>query len=271
MLERPPGRRYDDVLFSNGGSRVRNSFIGSWRRVLVAASALLLGGCATSYVVPGPRADLQAFGSSSIQESFAEKATAPFPATLAFARVQSPVYENYGFRQPASANPASRYSVITTREAEEDAQVDRLGRLPQVAGVTSINRMLLPPDLQSDKELREAAARLHADLLLVYTFDTAFFDIDQARPLTVVTLGLSPTRVTSVSTTVSALLMDTRTGTIYSSYEATKKADTRSTSWSTGEAADVTRRDNERAAFGQLLDQVEKTWPKLVAQYARKA
>ena len=249
---------------------MHNSFIGSWLRVLLAASVLLLGGCATSYVAPGPRADLQAFGTPTIQESFAEKATSPFPATLAFVRVQSPVYANYSFRQPASANPSSRYSVVTTREAEDDAQVDRLGRLPQVAGVTSINRMLLPPDLQSDKELREAAARLHADLVLVYTFDTAFFDIDQARPLTVITLGLSPTRVVSVSTTVSALLMDTRTGYVYASYEASKKADTRSTSWSSGEAADATRRDNERAAFTQLLDQVEKTWPKLLDRYARK-
>lgn len=249
---------------------MRNSFIGSWLRLIAAAGVLLLAGCATSYVVPGPRADLQAFGSASIQDSFAEKATAPFPATLAFVRVQSPAYASYGLRQPATANPASRYSVITTREAEEDAQVDRLGRLPQVAGVTPINRMLLPADLHSDKELREAAARLHADLVLVYTFDTAFFDVDQARPLTVITLGLSPTRVTSVATTLSALLMDTRTGYIYSSYEATRKADARSTSWSTGEAADSTRRDNERAAFALLLDQVEKTWPKLLAQYAHK-
>ena len=250
---------------------MRNSFIGSWSRVLLASSVFLLGGCATSYVAPGPRADLQAFGTPTIQESFAEKATSPFPATLAFVRVQSPVYANYSFRQPAGANSSSRYSVITTREAEDDAQVDRFGRLQQIAGVTSINRMLLPSDLQSDKELREAAARLHADLILVYTFDTAFFETDQARPLTVITLGLSPTRKVAVSTTVSALLMDTRTGYIYSSYEATTKADTRSTSWSTGEAADQTRRDNERAAFTQLLDQIEKTWPKLLDRYARKS
>ena len=250
---------------------MRNSFIGSWLRVLLAAGVLLLGGCATSYVAPGPRADLQAFGTPSIRDSFAEKATSPFPATLAFVRVQSPVYASYSFHQPAGANASSRYSVINTREAEDDAQVDRFGRLPQVAGVTSINRMLLPSDLQSDKELRQAAARLHADLLLVYTFDTAFFETDQSRPLTVITLGLSPTRKVAVSTTVSGLLMDTRTGYIYASYEATSKADTRSTSWSTTEAADSTRRDNERAAFTQLLDQVEKTWPKLLDQYARKS
>ena len=248
-----------------------NPSFSSRFRLLLASLTLPLSGCATSYVAPGPRADLQAFGTQSIQESFAEKATSPFLATLAFVRIQSPVYANYNFRQLAGVNPSSRYSVITTREAEEDAQVDRLGRLAQIAGVTSINRMLLPADLQSDKELREATARLHADLVLVYTFDMAFFDVDQARPLTVITLGLSPTRVVSVSTTVSALLMDTRTGYIYSCYEATRKADTRSTSWSSGEAADSTRRDNERAAFTQLFDQVEKTRPRLLDRYARKS
>ena len=253
------------------GDPVRIASFRTGLVLLLASGALLLGGCATSYVVPGLRADLKAFSSDSIEASFAQQATAPFPATLAFVRVQSPNYASYSFHQPADVDPASRYSVVTTREAEDDAQVDRLGRLPQVAGVTTINRMLLPSNLRSDKELREAAARLHADLILLYTFDTAFFDTDVARPLTVITLGLSPTRKIAVTTTVSALLLDTRTGFIYSTYEATHKADTHSTSWGSGDAADEMRRDNERQSFKQLLDEVEKTWPKLVGQYARRA
>jgi len=240
-------------------------------RVLLAASALLLGGCATSYVVPGPRADMQVFGSPSIQDSFAAKPGVSFPATLAFVRVQAPGYASARMPETQAGAGAGRYRVITTREAEDDAQVDRLGRLPQVTGVTTISRMLLPPVVQSDKELREVAARLHADLILVYTFDTAFFDTDLARPLTVITLGLSPTRKLAVSTTASALLLDTRTGFVYSSYEATKKADTLATSWNTADSADQVRRDNERVAFGLLLDEVEKTWPKLLTQYAPKS
>jgi hypothetical protein len=231
----------------------------------------LLGGCATSYVVPGPRADLQAFGGGSIQESFAAQATAPFPATLAFVRVQAPTYASARLPETQSGAAAGRFRVITTREAEDDAQVERLGRLPQVTGVTTLSRLLLPPAVQGDKDLREAAARLHADLLLVYTFDTAIFDTDLARPLTVITLGLSPTRKLAISTTASALLMDTRTGYVYSTYEATKKADTLATSWNTADSADQVRRDNEREAFGLLLGQVEKTWPRLIEQHARKS
>lgn len=239
-------------------------------RVSLALAVLLLTGCATSYIAPGPRADLQAFGGASVQEGFAAKPTAPFPATLAFVRVQAPAYVNYNMPVPAATGSTGRYSVITTREVEDDDQVERLGHLPQVAGVTAINRMLLPQNLQGDKELREAAARLQADLLLVYTFDTAFFETDLARPLTVITLGLSPTRKVAVATTVSALLMDTRTGYIYSTYESTKKADTLATSWGTRDAADTARRDNERQAFREMVGEVEKSWPKLVERYGRK-
>lgn len=58
----------------------------------------------------------------------------------------------------------------------------------------------------------------------VYTFDTSFFDDDLSKPLTIISLGLSPTRKLSVTTTASALLLDTRTGYVYSTYESTKKS-----------------------------------------------
>ncbi len=239
-------------------------------RIGLSAIVLLLAGCASSYVVPGPRADLKSFGSPSIQESFAAQPANPFPATLAFVRVQAPTYASARLPETLAGATTGRYRVITTRESEDDAQVDRLGRLPQVAGVTPLSRMLLPPNVQGDKELREAAARLHADLVLVYTFDTAIFDTDLSRPLTVITLGLSSTRKLSISTTASALLLDTRTGYVYSTYEATKRSDTLASSWGTADSADQVRRDNEREAFGLMLDQVEKTWPKLVAQATHK-
>ena len=56
------------------------------RFLLLAASLISLVGCA-SYVAPGAKADLQAFAPASIQEGFAAKATAPFPASIALARI----------------------------------------------------------------------------------------------------------------------------------------------------------------------------------------
>ena len=230
----------------------------------------VLGGCAQSYVVPGAKADLQAFAPVSVQEGFAAKPVASFPAAIALVRVQGPMYGNFHLG-PAPAQAGSRYSVVTTREVEDDAQFDRLGKLPQVDGVTGLNRMLLPEHPDSEQDLREAASRLHADLMLIYTFDTAFFNVDEARPLTAISLGFLPTRKIAVSTTASALLVDTRTGYVYSTYEATRRSDTRASVWASEDAADTARRDNERAAFAELVESMAGSWPRLLDRYAHKA
>jgi hypothetical protein len=113
--------------------------------------------------------------------------------------------------------------------------------------------VLVPERLDSDKEIRAAAARLQADLVFLYTFDTTFVDINKAAPLSVISLGMAPTRKISAVTTCSALLMDTRTGYIYSAYEVTERAETFATTWGSSEAADEARRDNERRAFKKLV------------------
>ena len=223
----------------------------------------LLGGCAT-YLPPGAKADLQAIGPASIQEGFAAKPTSPFPAAIAAVRVQAPTYQSYYLEQNGGKYGFGRYSIVTTHEVEEESQFDRVTKLPKVSGLVSINRMLLPPRLETDREVRDAAARLQADLVFLYTFDTAFFDTDLAKPLTVVSLGLSPTRKISVATTASALLLDTRTGYVYSAYEVTQKAQTLATSWGSRDAADDARRRNERQAFAKLIDEFIASWPKLL-------
>jgi hypothetical protein len=233
---------------------------------IVVAGAVT--GC-TTYIPPGGKADLQAFAPPGIQEGFAAKPVATFPTTVAAVRVQAPTYTNYYLRTNGGVFGTGRYSVITAHEVEEQSQFDRLSQLPQVAGIISINRMLLPQQLDSDKQIREGASRLQADMVFLYTFDTAFFDTDLSRPLTVITLGLSPTRKISAATTVSALLMDTRTGYIYAAYEATAKTETLSTSWGSSDTADEGRRRNEKEAFGKLIEEVVSGWPRLLERYAK--
>lgn len=237
--------------------------------VMIGCVASLMG-CASHYIPPGAKADLQVFAPASIQEGFAAKATAPFPASIAFVRVQGPSYTNYQLRHSGGAYGSGRYAIVTTRELGEEALLDGVAKLPQVSGVTGVNRMLLPAELQGDREIREAAARLQADLVFIYTFDTAFFEGDLARPLTILTLGLSPTRKVQVATTVSALLLDTRTGYVYSTYEATKSSNALSTSWGTGDTADEERRNNERAAFEQLIEEFSRAWPKLLQRFDKQ-
>lgn len=238
--------------------------------VALTLAVLSLVGC-TTYIPPGAKADLQAFASPNIQEGFAAKPTSPFPASIAAVRVQGPSYSNYYVRRNGGLYGSGRYSVITTREVEEQAQFDRVTSLPRVSGLVALNRMLLPARLEGDREIREAASRLQADLVFLYTFDTTFFETDAAKPLSVITLGLSPTRKITALTTVSALLLDTRTGYIYSAYEVTEREATLSTSWGSRDTADETRRQAERRAFGKLVDELVTSWPKLLQRHEKTA
>ena len=235
------------------------------RSLVLTLAAFGLTGC-SHYITPGAKADLQAFAPASIQEGFAAKPTHPFPASIAAIRVQESNYTNYYLRQNGGSYGNGRYSVIMTREVETQAQFDRIAELPQVSGLVTLNRMLLPETLTGDRELREAAARLHADLLFIYTFDTAFYNGDPSVPLTVITLGLSPTRKITATTTASALLMDTRSGYIYSAYEVTDKATIRSTAWGSRNSPDAVRRKTEGTAFDKLINEVVASWPKLLAK-----
>lgn len=228
--------------------------------------ALVFGGCAT-YIPPGGKADLRAFTTPSIQEGFDLKPASGFPASIAALRVQAPGYRNEFLDQNGGPYGSGRYTIVMTREVEDQSQFDRIATLPKVSGLVALNRLLLPPNLESDHEIRQAASRVQADLVFVYTFDTAFFDHDAAKPLSVITLGLSPTRKISAVTTASALLMDTRTGYIYSAYEVTEREATHATSWGSRDTADEVRQTAEKRAFAKLVDEVAASWPKLLARY----
>jgi len=237
--------------------------------LIVGSIAVLMLGCA-SYVPPGPKADLQVFAPPDIQAGFAVKPTNPFPASIAVVHVQAPTYTNYYLQQRGGTYGSGRYSVILAKEAGEDSQLERVSKLRQIAGLVTVNRMLLPERLEDDKDIRAAASRLQADLLFLYTFDTSFFDTDAAKPLTIITLGLSPTRRITAVTTCSALLMDTRTGYLYSAYEVTQRAETFSTSWGSSDTADEARRNNEQEAFKKLIDDFTTSWPKVLERHGQK-
>jgi hypothetical protein len=229
----------------------------------LVAFAGAFAGCA-SYITPGAKADLQALAPADIQKSFATQPSNPFPAAIVGVRVQADNYSNYFIDRTGGRHGQGRFSVITVREVEEQDAIDRITKFPQITGAISLNRMLIPETLNSYDDLRTGAAQLRADLMFVYTFDTAFFDRDAAKPLSVITLGLSPTRKIRATSTASALLIDTRTGFIYGAFEASEARDVLSTSWGSRDSADEARKDAERAAFRKLVAEFEKTWPAIL-------
>jgi hypothetical protein len=201
---------------------------------------------------------------SMIKETLAKRPLAEFPTGLAMARIQAPGYQS----KTTEGYGRGAYSVIITRDIEKEEQIKRLEKLPMVNGIAPISRLLLPQDLSSDRELRRAAADLHADVLLVYTLDTNFYDEDLAAPLTLITLGASPNRHISVVTTASAVLMDTRNGYVYGTAAATERHNELANAWGSEAAVDRSRRDTESAAFEKLVGEFEKTWRNVVKQYA---
>ena len=180
-----------------------NHVLCSAQRLCLAI--LLMGalwsGCASAhYTTPGGAGDLSLFADRDIQAVLATRPASALPVNLAIARIQQPGYRSY----TARGHGRGRFSVITVRDVETQQDLERIAALPEVSQVVPLNRLLLSDRLESERPLRLAAAALHADMILVYTLDTDFFIGDVLRPLTVISLGLSPNQHVRVTTTASA-------------------------------------------------------------------
>jgi hypothetical protein len=240
----------------------------------VMGTALGSTGCAT-YVTPNDAADFRVLGVVSEQERddltpldiqalMARKPLAKFPASIAVVRVQAPKYRNY----TTESYGKGRYSVVTTRDIETEEDFAALAQLPMVRGVGMVNRLVLPERLETDNELRQAAARLQADMLLFYTVDTAFYIGDTSSPIEVITLGFLPSKQARVTSTASAAIIDTRSGYIYGLAEASATHRQLANTWTTRAAADASRRRAESEAFSKLVSELQSVWQGIVATYA---
>ncbi len=247
----------------------------------------VLAGCSSHYVVPGSGANMGVFTGNpqqivghdtptvpmesaptspdaEIQKNFDTKPMAKFPAHVATVRVQSPGYRSYSLHH---AYGRGAYTVVTQREVEKDEHFQRILNLDGIAGLAAIGRMLLSEDLTSDMQLRLAASKLHADLVLIYTLDTAFWRENEMSPLSIITLGLFPDEHARVITTASAILMDTRSGYIYGVAESTAEDRQLANAWTSQAAIDQVRRRVEAESFDDLVSELEKLWPSIYTRY----
>jgi hypothetical protein len=191
---------------------------------------------------------------------------ANFPANIVYVRVQEPGYKSY----TTQGEGKGAFSVVFARDVEKEEDWQRLNRLVNVAQVGPLSRLLVPDYLQSEQDLRTAAARLNADMLLIYTLDTNFMDRDTSAGLTVITLGLGATINVRVTCTVSALLLDTRSGYAYGVVEETAVAEKNTAALTSKNAMDNMRLGVERQAFEQFIDEFELLWKNVAQQYASK-
>lgn len=234
--------------------------------VLVLFVAAVLGGCAT-YRTPAGGVDIPAITDADIEELLRVEPASPFPARIAIARVQASGYVSSTNRGYGTG----RYSIVTTRDIEDEADFLRVGRLPMVGAVAPLNRLLIPTQLDSLKDLRIAAARVRTDLLLLYSLDTAFHvESTPLGPLSTITLGFLPNKEARVTSTTSGALIDVRTGFVYGVAEATETEQQRANVWTSQDVIDESRLRAEKASFLTFLSELETLWKRTVEEYASK-
>jgi hypothetical protein len=236
------------------------------RKLVAVCSVVLLVsicGCA-HYTTPGGGISIPAITDANVAESLAREPTARFPAHIVVARVQASNYQS----SSGNGYGSGRYSVLTTRDIETEADFMRLASMPGVAGVGALNRLLLPVNMKSTQELREAAAQLRGDMVLLYTIDTQFHtESKMVAPLQVVTLGIFASEKSRIVTTCSAAFIDVRTGFVYGLAEGSAIDTRRSTVWGTEAALDAARLKTEREAFAAALKEIEKVWTGIKAEH----
>ncbi|HVT80167.1 MAG TPA: hypothetical protein VHM90_05875 [Phycisphaerae bacterium] len=243
--------------------------------VAVAGCAILMAGCQSTYTTPGEKADFSKIGltpeaaaaltDSSVAAALAKKPLVTFPASIAVVRVQAPNYSSYSYHNSSPRRGA--FSVITLRDIEKDEDFEAISKLPRVSGIAGIKSILLRDGMNSDLDLRNAAAQLNANLLLYYTLETAFNNQTHVAPLGLITLGTFPTEEARVTCTASAVLMDTRNGYVYAVLENTAEDNQIANAWTNAEAMDQVRKRVERKAFEGLVKGFTKEWGNVLKNY----
>jgi hypothetical protein len=126
-------------------------------------------------------------------------------------------------------------------------------------------------NLTSTRELREAAAQLRADAVLVYTLDTSFrTESAQIGPLQTIALGMFDTEKSIVTSTCSFAIVDVRTGFIYGTGETTASEARQSNLWGTRDAVDKARQRAETKAFEDGVSEVGKLWMSILREHANR-
>lgn len=229
-------------------------------RFLCAFLVLLCAGCA-SYRTPGGPAPFAKLG---LEAGDAIQPPAPqFPLRLALVRVQAPGYRSY----TADGSGQGRYSVVADDALADETQLQAVAKWPALSGAARLDASLLPAALDSLGELRLAAAKMQADVLLVYTLDTSLHAGDRAYEAAAKIALEAPDGESSVASAASAVFIDVRTGYDYGSATAGVQLDAPAETWRSREALDGRRVEAERQAFAALLAAAQTSWRGIVARF----
>lgn len=232
-------------------------------RIVLAAVFLFCAGCA-GYVTPGGPAPLSDISRADATLLLAQQPSPRFPVKLGMVRVQASAYKSFS----SASYGSGRFSVVATHELLSDQPLQTVSKWPLVADVAPLNTTLLPSRLESLDDLRLAAAKNQADVLMVYTIDTSFqVKGHRYAPLADLPVGKAPDKDAAITSAASAAFIDVRTGFSYGTVQAAASVDDLSDAWQTGKTLDDKRMQAERDAFGSMLSAAEKTWSDIASRY----
>ena len=235
--------------------------------VAMSAHCLLIG-CASNYVTPGGPAPFGEFTTKSVADTLVLMPEAPWPAGLAYTRVQASGYRSF------SGQGVSRgtISFVGAKDLEREGDLEKIRAWPSLRSVVRLTPILVPRESDSLLALREGAATLRADILALYTLDTHFHVDDRdVGPLGLITLGLAPTRNAVVNCTASIAFFDVRTGYCYGTAEGSANDDQIGNAWTSDQALDDARRRAERTAFEDMLVEGGKVWTAMAGPFTPPA
>jgi hypothetical protein len=237
--------------------------------LLLCVVVLIAASCSQKYVTPGGAVKISALADEDISKLLSNKPSSEFPVNIAIARIQQPEYTNYRYRTMEPQRNGN-FSLILTREPGEDEAFKHLNELSGIKQASPFNRLLLPYDYKSIKDLRLAAAKMKAQMLMVYTFDTEFvIDTKNYGPQNVFSLGYLKNKDVKVVTTASVALFDVQTEYLYGLAEATANENKRSNAWKKQDDVDNLRVETERKAFEKLMGEIEDMWAGVVKEYGK--
>jgi len=229
--------------------------IACWLPLLAATA--LLGGCFGGYHTPGAAFRLEGGPPAG---TVVGGALLEVPAHLALARVQGAGYRSYS----AQARGQGPYSVLVPPADAETLAA--LGRWPGVSEVTAIESAVLPASLESLDDLRFAAAKLGADVLLLYSIATTFEVDGKAVPAAAVLKPGKAPDAARLYAEASGQFIDVRSGLVNATVSGSAALEDLATSWSSAEALDARRLEAERAALQKLLEDAQQRWTALAAR-----
>jgi hypothetical protein len=108
-------------------------------------------------VIPGASVKISELADEDISKLLSNKPATEFPVNIAIARVQQKEYTNFRYSRPQHSEPEGKFSMILTRDAEEDKAFEKISELNGVQQASPFNRLLLPYQYKSVKDLRMTA------------------------------------------------------------------------------------------------------------------